>query len=107
MILLLQLNEQSLIGGLHRIPEGSMACLDTTVLVDLIRPAHRKEHHRAAKLIREMLDQGETLSIARACEAELYVGVHLSTEPNLERERVEQLLSLFVILEFNTAAAKG
>jgi len=82
-----------------------MACLDTTVLVDLIR-RRAKWRGRALAKVAELSDRGETLATTRFNLAELYVGVHRSDHPDHERRAVEGVLHDLEILEFDGVAAQ-
>ena len=81
-----------------------MACLDTTILIDLAgRSSLRKE--QAVRKIEELAGKGQTLATTRFNVAELYVGVARSKRPREDERTVAALLSEFEILEFNDAAA--
>ena len=82
-----------------------MACLDTTLLIDLSRRRGARRGSARDKL-RELLRRGEQLSTSRFCVAELYVGVYRAPEPDRGRETVDAVLSGLEILEFGEAAAK-
>jgi predicted nucleic acid-binding protein len=82
-----------------------MACLDTTILIDLAgRGSQRKE--QAVKKIEELAAKGQSLATTRFNVAELYVGVSRSRRPEDDEKAVQALLSEFEILEFNDAAAR-
>jgi len=82
-----------------------MACLDTTILIDLAgRTASRRE--QAARKIEELAGRGQGLVTTRFNVAELYVGVSQSKRPQEDEKAIHTLLSEFEILEFNDAAAK-
>ncbi|HNS23151.1 MAG TPA: type II toxin-antitoxin system VapC family toxin [Sedimentisphaerales bacterium] len=82
-----------------------MACLDTTILIDLAaRNARRKEH--AVRKIEELAKKGQSLATTRFNVAELYVGVARSRCPQEDERALATLLSEFEILEFNDAAAR-
>jgi tRNA(fMet)-specific endonuclease VapC len=84
---------------------GSVACLDTILLVDLIRrsPGLRE---RALRKIEELLECGELLVTTRLNMAELYVGVERSDDPDRERHVVETVLRGLGVLEFDERAAR-
>jgi len=82
-----------------------MACLDTTILIDLAgRGSQRKT--QAVKKIEELVVKGQGLATTRFNVAELYVGVSRSRHPEEDERAVQALLSEFEILEFNDAAAR-
>jgi tRNA(fMet)-specific endonuclease VapC len=81
-----------------------MACLDTTLLIDLSHP--RKDRGgRAAQKVIELAERGELLTTARFSVAELYVGVELARVREWELESVHRTLSTLMLLEFNDSAA--
>lgn len=82
-----------------------MACLDTTILIDLAgRSSLRKE--QAARKIEELVEKGQTLATTRFNVAELYVGVSRSKRPQADEKAIDALLSEFEVLEFTDAAAR-
>jgi predicted nucleic acid-binding protein len=82
-----------------------MACLDTTILIDLAgRDSPRKE--QAVQKIEELAGKGQTLATTRFNVAELYVGVARSVRPLEDERAIAALLSEFEVLEFNDAAAR-
>jgi tRNA(fMet)-specific endonuclease VapC len=82
-----------------------MACLDTTILIDLVgRNAPRKE--QAVRKIEELAGKGQTLATTRFNVAELYVGAARSSRPQEDERAIAALLSEFEVLEFNDAAAR-
>jgi len=82
-----------------------MACLDTTILIDLGgRTSPRKE--QAARKIEELAAKGQTIVTTRFNVAELYVGISRSHHPKEGEKAVQTLLSRFEILEFSDAAAR-
>lgn len=82
-----------------------MACLDTTILIDLLsRRSVRKR--QAVRKIEELAEQGQALTTTRFNVAELYVGLARSTRPKDDEEAIGTLLREFEVLEFNNAAAR-
>jgi tRNA(fMet)-specific endonuclease VapC len=82
-----------------------MACLDTTILIDLVgRKSPRRE--QAIKKIEELAGAGQGLATTRFSVAELYVGVAQSRRPEEDEAALRTLLKEFEILEFNDAAAR-
>lgn len=82
-----------------------MACLDTTVLLDLMGRGGTGAAGRAYGNIQAALARGETLCTTRFNVAELYVGVHRAADSAAEDKRVKAVLSACVILDFTDAAA--
>jgi tRNA(fMet)-specific endonuclease VapC len=81
-----------------------MACLDTTILIDLAgRASPRKE--QAVRKIEELVGKGQELVTTRFNVAELYVGLSRSRHPQEDEQTIRILLSEFEILEFDDAAA--
>jgi len=82
-----------------------MACLDTTILIDLAgRTSAQKE--QAVCKIEELAGKGQGLATTRFNVAELYVGVSRSKRPQEDEKAIHALLREFEILEFNDAAAR-
>jgi predicted nucleic acid-binding protein len=83
-----------------------MACLDTTLLVDLLRP-HAARKRGAIEKIEALARRGETLATTRVNVAELYVGIERSDDPQRDAGRVRKLLDYMdIVLEFDDAAAQ-
>lgn len=82
-----------------------MACLDTTILVDLARRRSRLRT-RAFQKLQGLLGRGESLVTTRFSVAELYVGVERSDDPKREEEVVQQALQGLSILDFDERAAR-
>jgi tRNA(fMet)-specific endonuclease VapC len=83
-----------------------VACLDTSVLIDLLKPPAHPRHVAAAQLLQLRLSLGESLCTTRLCHAELLVGVHRSRDGTGEMARVRRVLSTLVVLEFDTRAVE-
>ncbi len=83
-----------------------MACLDTTVLIDLSGRGIRGASRRAKETIIALVGDGESLVTTRFNVAELYVGVERSDEPRRELAKVARILSDLAILEFDDRAAR-
>ena len=82
-----------------------MACLDTTILIDLLsRTSARKR--QAVRKIEELAEKGQALTTTRFNVAELYVGLARSTRPEEDEKAIGTLLREFEVLEFNDAAAR-
>ena len=83
-----------------------MTCLDTTVLVDLLR-ANQNQHHRAAEeRIKRLWAGGEFLFTTRINVAEVLVGANRANDPAVEKSRIDRLLQPIVILELDEESAE-
>ncbi len=83
-----------------------MACLDTSVLIDLMAPGARPARRKLARLLRRLVADGERLSTTRFTVAELWVGVCRSRDPSGEQVAVEAALADLEILEFDEPASR-
>ena len=81
-----------------------MACLDTTLLVDLAR-AQKKSREAARQKIRELVERGEPLLTTRLNVAELWVGVERASDRAAELQKVQRVLAPIGILELDADAA--
>jgi tRNA(fMet)-specific endonuclease VapC len=82
-----------------------MACLDTTILIDLAGKASGRRE-QAINKIKRLAERGEELVTTRFNLAELYVGIARSRHREDEEKAVRACVSGFTILEFNDPAAK-
>src|ERR1019366_3564101 len=83
-----------------------MACLDTTVLVDLLR-SNRSRHGRVAEgRERALWRAGEFLFTTRVNVAEILVGAFRAADRGLERSRIGRLLQPITILELDEKAGE-
>jgi tRNA(fMet)-specific endonuclease VapC len=82
-----------------------MATLDTTILVDLLRP-RSKSHRSALAKLADLASRGDSLLTTRFNVAELEVGIELSDDPPRDRHDVDVLLAEIGILEFDALAAR-
>lgn len=80
-----------------------MACLDTTVLIDLMRGS--AAHSSKAAAVVQSLGRSSRLSTTRLNVAELEVGIHRSANPVAARRQAERVLAPLIVLEFDEAAA--
>jgi len=80
-----------------------MACLDTTILIDLARKKSQRRQ-AAFRKIEELTKAGQGLATTRFNVAELYVGISRSSHPQQDEKAIHQLLSVLEILEFDDAA---
>jgi tRNA(fMet)-specific endonuclease VapC len=83
-----------------------MACLDTSVLLDLLGRGGRLRRRQAADVIRRLVSAGEALTTTRFNVAELLVGVARAGERAREARAVEAALHGLRILEFDEPAAQ-
>lgn len=83
-----------------------MTCLDTTVLVDLLR-SKQNPHRRVAEIRMKALWQaGEFLFTTRINVAEILVGAHRAANPAIEQSRINRLLQPLTILELDERSAE-
>jgi len=82
-----------------------MACIDTTVLIDLVG-SRNKYREKALFKIDRLIQRNEPLFTTRFNIAELYVGVERSTKPKSEEQVIHNLLKFMTILEFDDTAAR-
>lgn len=82
-----------------------MACLDTTILIDLLSKSFGRRE-KAVRKIEELAERGEELVTTRFNLAELYVGIARSGHPEEEEKAIRACLSEFATLDFNDAAAR-
>ncbi|MBI3260594.1 MAG: PIN domain-containing protein [Ignavibacteriae bacterium] len=78
-----------------------MACLETTFLIDLLRGEKRIE-----KMHEELNRTETTFSIAAPSVMELWTGANLSNLPQKEKEKINELISSFVVLHLKENSAK-
>lgn len=83
-----------------------MACLDTTILIDLAAKSSGRKGQAVAKL-KELVTKGQGLTTTRFNVAELYVGISRSQHPEEEEKAIRTLLSEMEILEFDDGAARA
>jgi predicted nucleic acid-binding protein len=82
-----------------------MACLDTSVILDLLgRGGRRKQLAAEAKL--RQLEHDRPHSVARFVLAELLIGVEFSANPDRERAQLDPLLARLQILEFDARSMR-
>ncbi|HLF06752.1 MAG TPA: type II toxin-antitoxin system VapC family toxin [Thermoplasmata archaeon] len=83
-----------------------MACLDTTVLVDILREARRKVEGPAHAKFKELSSRNETVVITRINEAEFLAGGYDAGIPAISLPARERFLSEFPVLELDAGAAR-
>jgi tRNA(fMet)-specific endonuclease VapC len=81
-----------------------MACLDTTMLVDLSHP-RREANKGAAQKIVDLVERGELLATTRFNIAELYLGIELARGREAELESVRRILVPLTVFLFDDRAA--
>lgn len=84
-----------------------MACLDTSLLLDLSGRGGRGLQQRARRKLEELHAAGEALATTRFTVAELWVGIERSAAPGKEQIAVQQLLRPLVILDFDETGARA
>jgi predicted nucleic acid-binding protein len=82
-----------------------MACLDTTVLIDLISK-NTGLRTRAFSKVGQLLKHGQELMTTRFNVAELYVGAARCRDSSAEHRVIDNLLSDIGIIEFNDRSAR-
>jgi tRNA(fMet)-specific endonuclease VapC len=83
-----------------------MACLDTTLLVDLLRSNSGPKRAAIAK-IKVLADRREQIVTTRFNLAELYTGIELSAHSKRDFERIRSILDhIDTVLEFDDIAAQ-
>lgn len=83
-----------------------MACLDTTLLLDVYGKSGRRVAVRAAALLADLQAREEQVVTTRLTIAELYVGLERSSNPAAEARLIEAICEEFEVLEFDDAAAR-
>jgi tRNA(fMet)-specific endonuclease VapC len=82
-----------------------MACLDTTVLVDLQGGRSKTTREVAERKVNAILSSGQLVVITRFTLAELFVGVQLHYDPLEAERKVNDISGRFPVLEFTSDAA--
>ncbi len=82
-----------------------MACLDTTVLIDLVS-SKKLYRQQALSKIDQLVERQEPLVTTRFNLAELYVGVERSVKPKSEERVIHDLLKFINVLDFDDTAAR-
>jgi predicted nucleic acid-binding protein len=83
-----------------------MACLDTSVLIDMMGRGGEPHQGRATDVVRRLQAQDQSIVTTRFNVAELYVGVERSNDRAREIAKVEASLAPLEILEFDDRAAR-
>lgn len=83
-----------------------MACLDTTVLLDLMGRGSRSHATSAAALLKALRAAGDRMVTTRFNAAELYIGIERSRDRDEEAGRVRSVLDGLTVLEFDDTAAR-
>ena len=84
-----------------------MACLDTSVLVDLLRPSRSGAYTVARAKIEELLGAGADIVTTRFNVAELWAGVAASREPEKEEAAMQALLEPVLAIDFDERSARS
>ncbi|MGD0655277.1 MAG: type II toxin-antitoxin system VapC family toxin [Thermoguttaceae bacterium] len=83
-----------------------MACLDTTILIDLLR-SNLQLKRRALDKIEQLSVGGQTIATTRFNLAELYLGIELSDNPQKNYQEINDIFEyLDLVLEFNDFSAQ-
>jgi predicted nucleic acid-binding protein len=82
-----------------------MACLDTTILIDLVS-RNAEWRKRAFAAIEKLQQQEQSLATTRFNAAELYVGVERCVNSAAEQRIVDKLLADVEVLEFDNRGAR-
>ena len=82
-----------------------MACLDTTMLLDLQGRAGRRAQAHAERAIRGLAAAGEAFVTTRFNVAEVWVGIERSRDRDRELRKLKNSLAWIPVLEFDEAAA--
>ncbi len=83
-----------------------MACLDTSVLLDLIGRGTAESKRRAREQINSLRLAKDPLVTTRFNVAELWVGVFRSRDPAGERRKISAVLADLAILDFDQLTAE-
>ena len=83
-----------------------MACLDTSILVDLSRKGDTELRRRAREKVKSLVAAGDPLMTTLFNAAELWVGVERASEREKEESAVAAVLEPLVILDFDERAAR-
>ena len=78
-----------------------MVCLDTSVLVPLLR-----KEEKALSSLRREADKGSRVSTTVISLCELYAGAYASRDPHEELSKVERLISRLEVLELTKEASR-
>ncbi|HAL44720.1 MAG: hypothetical protein A2Y12_00680 [Planctomycetes bacterium GWF2_42_9] len=81
-----------------------MACLDTTILIDLASGNANRRKNAFNKLA-ELVNRGDDIVTTRFNVAELYTGAARSANPQTELKVINNLVKNISILEFEDKAA--
>lgn len=82
-----------------------MACLDTTVLLDLAGRGGRRKQSAAEARLRQ-LEHDRPHSVTRFNIAELLIGFEVAAHPVRERTEFDRIISKLRILEFDARSAR-
>lgn len=83
-----------------------MAILDTTFLIDLMKESKAHRPGPATAKLGELMQRTEDLRTAVFTVGELYVGVAKGSQPDRERQAIEQCLALLEVVGFEESTAR-
>lgn len=82
-----------------------MACLDSSVLIDLLGRSGRARASDVAAFVEDVAEKEGSLVTTRICLAELYVGIERSGDPEKAKIQVDEVMNGIEVLEFDDQAA--
>lgn len=83
-----------------------MACLDTSILIDLMDARPSPTRQRARTIIHELKTAQEQLFTTRINLAELYVGIERASDAFQEERRMTRALASIEVLELDERGAR-
>jgi tRNA(fMet)-specific endonuclease VapC len=83
-----------------------MACLDTSVLVDLLGRSGRARAATLADFVADVAREDGSLVTTRLCLAELYVGIERGHDPEAALAAMSAVITEIEVLEFDDGAAR-
>jgi tRNA(fMet)-specific endonuclease VapC len=78
-----------------------LVCLDTSILVALIR-----KESKVLQKLREIVVENPQVSTTIICVCELYTGAYNSSNPGRELERINEVLSALQILQLDDKSCR-
>jgi tRNA(fMet)-specific endonuclease VapC len=78
--------------------------LDTTVLIDLMRTRDKVRHAQVTELLSRLESAEDPRTISRFTIAELLIGVERCDDPDVQRRKVERVLTGIAVREFDEDA---
>jgi tRNA(fMet)-specific endonuclease VapC len=83
-----------------------MACLDTSLLIDIAGRGGRRFRDRAQQKVDALVGAGEVLKTTRFTVAELWVGIERSADRQAEIDAVRCILDPLIVLDFDESSAR-